>query len=426
MRRSLWPKSFHYFENVQLFLVSLCVLISILVGALFYILYARTDQSMVQRLREQASNYADFIKHAKEWNFDYGGVYVEKQKGVDSNVYLKKLGIDPDVSASGGRTFTIRNHAIMVQEISRSSEEQEGVKFRIVSLKPLNPEYFPDEFEHGAIRTFERSGQELYRIEQRPGKHPIFRYVQPLWVEKSCLECHGDQGFILGGILGVVSISIPMDDLVIESRATKTYILVAAIITICCIVVLVYVLTWRLVINLDIVQKRLKQLAATDELTGLKNRRTIMGRLDEEFLRAGRQEQPLSVITLDVDHFKRLNDAYGHPFGDVVLKCVAERMEKILRGYDSIGRIGGEEFLIVAPGSPLDEAELLARRVVKAIREEVIGDDTTQVTVTLSAGVTALGTNDDSVEELLKRSDAALYRAKREGRNRVVVVESPT
>jgi diguanylate cyclase (GGDEF)-like protein len=163
-------------------------------------------------------------------------------------------------------------------------------------------------------------------------------------------------------------------------------------------------------------------MAITDDLTGLRNRRYIIERLEEEFQRAKRTGDRLSLIMLDIDHFKVINDTYGHLFGDVVLRVIAARIKLILRKHDIVGRVGGEEFLVICPESALADTVIVAERISKIINEEAIGDGVKEVMVSLSAGVTELQKNDMSSERLFSRSDMALYKAKEEGRNRVVTL----
>lgn len=422
MSTHIWPKPFNYFSNVKLFLVSLCVILSLFVVAVAYFLYSRTDSLLLLRVREQAVAYSDLINHTKMWNYDYGGVYVEKKAGTDSNAYLKKLGINPDVRAEGGKTFTMRNHAIMIKEISLRSEKQDGVRFRITSLKPIDKDNTPDAMEREALGLFEKGKNEVYHLERQTVKGPLFHYLRPLYAEQSCLECHRSQGYKIGSVMGALSITIPVATLIRETDTDKLMIVAAAIGTIGLLLGITYFLTWRLVLNLDMAQKHLKRLASTDELTGLKNRRQIMKRLDEEYQRAIRLGEPLCLIMVDLDHFKKINDTYGHPFGDLVLKCVARHMKQALRSYDVLGRIGGEEFLVVSPGTTREEAVVLAQRLRSTVGKEKIAYEDKGVKITVSCGVAFLYKGDDNVEILLKRADSALYTAKQEGRNRVVAM----
>jgi diguanylate cyclase (GGDEF)-like protein len=147
-----------------------------------------------------------------------------------------------------------------------------------------------------------------------------------------------------------------------------------------------------------------------------------MERLGEEFQRAGRLEKSLGLIMCDLDYFKEINDTHGHQFGDVVLKAVAARMRLSIREYDLLGRIGGEEFLIISPDSDLDETLRMAERIRNVVKGDTIGDGTKEVTVTISAGVTMLKAEDQTMDSLFSRSDDALYAAKRQGRDKVVLL----
>lgn len=178
----------------------------------------------------------------------------------------------------------------------------------------------------------------------------------------------------------------------------------------------------KLVKKLNEAQTHLKYMAITDELTGLKNRRYIVERLDEEFHRAKRPNRPLSLIMLDIDHFKKINDVHGHLFGDMVLKTIASRIKESLRKHDLVGRVGGEEFLVICPESGLDESVLVAERIRRIVNAKAISDGMAEVSVTLSAGVAVIDQEDKRADALLSRADTALYKAKEAGRNRVVTL----
>ncbi len=160
-------------------------------------------------------------------------------------------------------------------------------------------------------------------------------------------------------------------------------------------------------------------LASTDELTGIANRRAFMGQLDREIAGAVEFGWPLAVAMFDVDHFKAVNDRYGHAVGDRVLQRIAARAAGVVRGGDMVGRLGGEEFGILMPGATLQEAALVAERLREAM--EASGDsDEALPGVTISVGI-ATREAQGSAAELLAAADAALYAAKDEGRNRVSI-----
>ena len=164
--------------------------------------------------------------------------------------------------------------------------------------------------------------------------------------------------------------------------------------------------------------RRIEELAELDELTGSFNRRCVMRLLEEEIARAGRAGSPCSIALIDVDHFKRINDSFGHPTGDEVLRAFAITMFANIRGIDRFGRYGGEEFLLVLP----DTTEESAARMLDRLRTIVAGLDwsafSPTMQVTISAGVSTLRQKESS-ESFLARADRALYASKAQGRNRI-------
>jgi diguanylate cyclase (GGDEF)-like protein len=165
------------------------------------------------------------------------------------------------------------------------------------------------------------------------------------------------------------------------------------------------------------------ELANTDVLTFLPNRRKILSTLQEEVIRSDRYGTPLSVSILDLDHFKNVNDTYGHTAGDQVLRSVAARLRTQIRHPDTIGRYGGEEFLIVLPNSEMQAAVEQASRLCQVIRKLRIDVNEHIASVTISVGVAQFKVEQETWEELLHRADEALYRAKEQGRNRWAVAE---
>jgi two-component system cell cycle response regulator len=162
------------------------------------------------------------------------------------------------------------------------------------------------------------------------------------------------------------------------------------------------------------------ELALVDPLTGLNNRRFLENHLATMLDQAQRRRAPVSLMIFDIDHFKRVNDTYGHDCGDEVLKGFADRLRRVIRGADLLCRLGGEEFVIVMPNVSLDIATKVAERTRSAIQEEpfVIDKAGQTISITVSIGVAGRGPDSDP-DSLYKRADRALYRSKSEGRNRV-------
>ena len=169
----------------------------------------------------------------------------------------------------------------------------------------------------------------------------------------------------------------------------------------------------------------LDKLASTDPLTGLYNRRLFFQRLDEEVSRAVRHVSPITLVFLDIDLFKEVNDNYGHQAGDLVLKQLAIIMTRLLRASDVLGRVGGEEFMILLPDTPAKPGLEVAQRLRKKVEESTFSYSGQTIQLTISAGVYHVSNPKAlEVDELVKRADNALLEAKNSGRNHVVFYNS--
>ena len=167
---------------------------------------------------------------------------------------------------------------------------------------------------------------------------------------------------------------------------------------------------------------QLRQLATTDQLTGLLNRREFDRLLAEEVERALRFEHPFVLVLLDLDHFKDINDQHGHPAGDAVLRTVAARITGTVRTIDRVARIGGEEFAVLLMETSIEQAAAAAQRLVEVVRgEPVSASDGIRLPVTISVGVAVAPTHAKESAALIEAADKALYAAKRAGRNRMVL-----
>jgi diguanylate cyclase len=171
-------------------------------------------------------------------------------------------------------------------------------------------------------------------------------------------------------------------------------------------------------IELKEANKRIEELAELDELTGSFNRRCIMRMLDDEIARAQRSKTPCSVALIDLDWFKRINDAYGHPTGDEVLRTFAITVFANIRHIDRFGRYGGEEFLLVLPDTPDSAAARIIDRLRAIVAELDWSAFSPGMRITISAGLATIKP-DESPDALLARADSALYSAKARGRNRI-------
>ena len=176
-------------------------------------------------------------------------------------------------------------------------------------------------------------------------------------------------------------------------------------------------------IELQAVLDQIHELKDIDALTFLPNRRKIIVELQEEVIRSNRYGTALSVSLVDIDHFKRINDTYGHTTGDEVLRNLAARLKEQIRHPDTIGRYGGEEFLIVLPNSEVKAAAEQASRLCRHIRAMQVSCNGQLLTVTISVGTAQYRIGQENWEQLLNRADAALYAAKNSGRDQWATAE---
>ena len=168
-------------------------------------------------------------------------------------------------------------------------------------------------------------------------------------------------------------------------------------------------------------------LAYTDALTGVYNRRYMNAHLDRKIMEISDTQKPLSVVIFDIDHFKQVNDNYGHAAGDEVLKTLAERVGSSIRDFDLLARYGGEEFVVIMPSTPADVAAMVAERLRQRLETHAFGvsGHDHPLPITASLGVATTTDPMETADNLLARADAALYVAKRGGRNRVCSADAP-
>lgn len=167
-------------------------------------------------------------------------------------------------------------------------------------------------------------------------------------------------------------------------------------------------------------QNKLKEQANTDSLTGCNNRRFFLEHVRQEFIRIRRYGGEMSILMLDLDHFKTINDRHGHQAGDKVLKHFAQTCKTLSREVDVFGRVGGEEFAMLLPATGIEKAFEIAERLYKAVAAEIIPVDDNCLHITTSIGIACLAEEDRDIEALISRADAALYKAKEAGRNRAL------
>jgi diguanylate cyclase (GGDEF)-like protein len=169
----------------------------------------------------------------------------------------------------------------------------------------------------------------------------------------------------------------------------------------------------------ELLKNKLRNLANTDTLTGLPNRRAFFAKAKLEFVRAKRYDHPFSLLMIDIDLFKNINDTYGHAVGDEVLQTFSTLLMEYSREGDILGRYGGEEFIILLPETTIEDIRTRALKIIKSTQHLVMHTPKTNFSFTISVGLTQLQHSDEGLSSILKRADDALYRAKELGRNQL-------
>lgn len=372
---------------------------------------AKSEQKAVAL--QTASSFFEQVVITRTWNARHGGVYVPVTKDTKPNPYL----VTPlrDIEIDQNLMLTLINPAFMTRQIAEIAKETKGIQFHLTSLRPIRPGNKPTAREESALRAFESGIEEISEfLNGKDGRH--FFYMAPLKTGKECLKCHAKQGYREGDIRGGISITLPF----VPKMPFMTLIFGHAAFG---IVGLLGIVIFGL--TLSKAYESIRRQAVMDALTGIPNRRNFSERILIEFNRSQRDKFPLSVIMCDVDNFKVYNDAFGHKEGDEALKNVAQVIEKTLkRPGDFCARYGGEEFVVILPNTILDGAREIAEKISVNVQKLEISNPKSVPwgIVTLSLGVSAIEANYSMThEELIEKADAALYKAKEKGRNRVEV-----
>jgi len=406
-------------EVVKRYVGIISLVSTLLIVAVFWGFYTRTTNLIKDQLLHEARAFFEEIVQTRRWIINQQGVYVKMGQDMRPDPGLESIaGLKTTLTDQDGERYVLRHHAVITKMISALAQKDQNFTINITSLNPLDQENSPSEFEQTALEKFESGAPEFYRMEESPDG-PTFRFMAPLVTQKECLPCHAAQGYKVGDIRGGISISIPAQRVIDELVTTRTYTIIAAITILAMLLSAIVYISQLFVRNLHGSEKQLVELAITDSLTGILNRGEGIRRIQQEIARSLRIQQPLSLVLIDVDHFKKINDNFGHQIGDQVLRSIVATLTTALRRYDVICRYGGEEFLVMLPNTELSMALETAERLRQLVAEsEVSPEESETIKMTISLGVSSLQP-DDSLDNLVYRADNALYLAKQEGRDQV-------
>jgi diguanylate cyclase (GGDEF)-like protein len=387
---------------------------------------AQASMYMAQAVRLHTSSKVKPIFDS--WNWEIGSWPHE---------IVGSKGVEPTQAAAQGKGFTPQGiPAMAAKETMRLfNEKYPGHGYREVALNPTNPLDLATGWEKDLIDQY-RSGAVVGEYEQLT-QGPSGWYLnlaRPFKItDPSCLACHGkpqdappgmlaaygDQhgfGWQLGEIIGAQILMVPAAEPLAKAQALYRGFLALLGGSFLLLFLALNITLYRLVIvPINRTNKLLEKIAAEDELTGVCSRRHFLDLLQKALMKSKIEGRPLSVILFDVDRFKQINDTYGHGVGDEVLRQICRFLLQTTKQGDHLGRVGGDEFTLLLPATPLPGALALAQRLCHSLAQlpfDKVGQ------VTCSFGVVQ-SLEDDTTTSLLKRADEQLYVAKAAGRHRV-------
>lgn len=408
-----WLKRYFYTENYLYRLFSIIVIIIFIgVGLRNWLEYRTLNEEIAHSAHDTAKLLQEYFQSVQR---------VYQEQFINSSIPLdhNTIGFFPAHAAS---------------RISDDFQQQttQGIQIRNISDRHRNPDNAPHPYERDAIQYFKQNPdkKELFREIQLDNKTAYF-YAAPLKIEPFCLMCHGKRedapdfiqktystgyDYKVGDIRGITSVIVEKERLLkTMQKKYKERMFFSSLIVIT-IVALIFLMVRRAKKIENMMMGELEFLSFIDPLTGLCNRRKANEWIYEYHKLFERYKEPYSLIMIDIDHFKEVNDAFGHPIGDKVLQTFAHLLQENIRAIDHLGRWGGEEFMLILPKTTAAQAVHLAESIrleINLYPFEMTGNKTA------SFGIAQIR-DGESIEALIERVDKALYAAKESGRDKVV------
>lgn len=409
------------FDKIKLFHASIIIGVVFWSGSLFG-LYSWTVTGervhFTETVRLKAESLANHSQSIRRWVGRHGGVYAEVGDELKPIPLLSNV-LERDVHTPSGRKLTLLNSPAILSKISPFYKSGQGDRIHLVSIQPINPSNFPDAWEKKALERLDAGASRVDKLIHLNEKS-FYRLMYPMNLEPKCLNCHHNLSQVSNKVVGGLSVSVdksPYDRLA-ENVIRQIRLGYFSIWIIGLLALAFFDISSRRMLQ------RIEKMATHDDLTKLFNRREVERHINLECHRADRYQSDLSVIMLDIDHFKRVNDTYGHLSGDKTLRVVSTIIRETIRETDIAGRYGGEEFIILIPGVSCEGTRVLAERLRNNIKATAIQVDShKRLSVSASIGISGISPDIKSPEQLVKSADEALYRAKATGRDRTCIAE---
>lgn len=400
-----------------LLVTHLCWL-ALMLGLLSWSIW-RDGLQLEQLVEREALVRLESANNIRRWIVGFGGVYAPVSEHHQPNPYIPESA-NRDIESTTGIQLTIANSISALSHIMGKENRVEGGYIRFTGPDPLKQSNLPDAWETGALRRL-AAGEKLLGDFTELEDKPYYRLMQPLYLKPKCYKCHEYRSFELGDIVGGLGVNVDLEVYSgLRHGMYRAHLINYLVIWVIGAVAIGFVgRRWRgFMAERDDYSRQLRELATHDSLTGFLNRHQLDVFFNKELARAKRNHGALSILMVDMDNFKTINDRYGHQAGDKVIKSIARQLQECTRASDYVVRYGGDEFLFLLPESDharcLEKAEALRKRVASA---PIRLDDQTEVRMSLSIGAASYPNHGSTRQELIEQADLAVYKAKQEGRN---------
>jgi signal transduction histidine kinase len=227
------------------FVIGIAIVLAVTTGTSIYFINKNHKKLVIEQLDQQARALFRQIVLTREWISDHGGVFIERVPWKEPSPYLA----EPEIVDTHGKKYVKQSPAMVTKELSKYAREKGLYWFHITSLKLINPENAPDEFERTALKEFETNGTKESRKVEKVNSSYFYRYIAPLYVEETCLKCHSHQGYKKGDVRGAISVTVPMDSALVMINSGRRDLIIASIVTIGILMIVLFIMMKELVIR---------------------------------------------------------------------------------------------------------------------------------------------------------------------------------
>ena len=386
----------------------IAVVWTVALSIFFYMDVRNEKKHLIEIAQKQAIGAIHEMEEIKEWNTSYDAVYVVQSRHTPDN-----LRVNPGVvTTRDGQRLSQVIFPKMWTQLSSIKLYINEVETHTSSLKAVNPANEPDPWETGGLLSFEDGARSYKSFETTDDGRRVFKYMQPIYVEESCLNCHAVQGYELGDVRAGITAIIPVDKLM-ENSNKHIWQVGAILVILAALGVGVAVIVERQHLTDQVHIDQLNEMAIADELTGLNNRRGFLSLAQQQLKYAERSDQKATLLFVDLNRFKEINDLYGHKEGDAVLVRLAGILTATFRGSDIVARFGGDEFVVLA----LDTAESSDRIMIDRLEAHINEDNARSdapYELSLSIGTAEFDpTQPKMLELIILEADEKMYEDKK-------------